>query len=62
MNKLKDIGIEESTARIIAVEAGGSQDFVDLDYLMNCNVETNLIDSAMKLVADFYFVASYYRY
>jgi hypothetical protein len=54
-DKLIDNGLLPKYANLIAVEAGGSQTYVDFEYLKELGLSETHLMIALKLVSDFYF-------
>jgi len=48
-------GCNSSLANLISVEAGGSQAFVDYNYLTELGMQRRLIKKYLQCVSDFYF-------
>lgn len=53
-NELIDIGCNPTIANIVSVDAGGSQIFVDFDYLKYIGLKEKLLNSCIKLIQEFY--------
>lgn len=47
-------GCPPCIANLIAVECGGSQAIVDIEYLKNQNLDEELFERCLKLVQNFY--------
>ncbi|MCZ7609710.1 MAG: hypothetical protein M5U17_06045 [Ignavibacterium sp.] len=52
--RLIDLGCNPSVANLIAVEAGGSQVFVDYNYLNELRIQPRVIKKYLKCITDFY--------
>jgi hypothetical protein len=53
-DKLIDNGLSFKDASLIALDAGSSQTYVDIEYLADLNLPENLLNSALKYIFDFY--------
>jgi len=52
-DKLIENGLLFKDANIIALDAGSSQTYVDIEYLEDFGLSESLLDMTLKLVSDF---------
>jgi len=53
-DKLIENGLLFEVASLIALDAGSSQTYVDIEYLEDLNLSESLLKTTLKLVTDFY--------
>jgi len=53
-DKLIETGLLFKDANLIALEAGSSQTFVDIEYLNKLRLSATQLEITLKLVMDFY--------
>lgn len=53
-DKLIENGLLFKDANLIALDAGSSQTYVDIEYLVELSLSETLLEKTLKLVSDFY--------
>ena len=53
-DKLIENGLLSKDANLIALDAGSSQTYVDIEYLEDLGLSETLLKITLKLVSDFY--------